>query len=71
MSTTSTTHLPPGIYRIVVAGGAFESQLLTDGENYVTVLPPSVDKDPKQEVIHYFHNERLPVAHQPFYLVAN
>ena len=58
MSTTATTQLPPGIYRLVVAGGAFESQVLTDGENHVTVLPPSVGgDDPRQEVIHYFHDE--------------
>ena len=66
MSTTSTTKLPPGIYRIVVAGGAFESQLLTDGESHVTVLPPSVDKDPKQEVITYFHDERCLWLTSPF-----
>jgi hypothetical protein len=57
MSTTATTHLPPGIYRIVVAGGALESQRLTYGEDYVTVLPPGVDNDSQQEVIHYFHDE--------------
>jgi hypothetical protein len=58
MSTTATTtQFPPGIYRIVVAGGALESQRLTNGEGYVTILPPSVDNDPQQEVIHYFHDE--------------
>ena len=56
MSTTATTQLPPGIYRFVVAGGAFESQVLTDAGNHVTVLPPSVGNDTQQEVIHHFHD---------------
>ena len=57
MSTTTITHLPPGIYRIVVAGGSSESKRLTNTEDRVTVLPPNVDIDPLQEVIHYFHDE--------------
>ena len=59
MSTTATTQLLPrtGVYYIVGAGGSFESQRLTDGGNYVTILPPSVGDDPKQEVMHYFHDE--------------
>ena len=56
MSTTTTTQIPPGIYRIVVAGGGLESQRLTNTEDYVTVLPPGADNDPQQEVIHYFHD---------------
>jgi hypothetical protein len=56
MSTTATTQIPPGIYRIVVAGGGLESQRLTNEEGNVTVLPPGVDNDPKQEVS-YFHDE--------------
>ena len=56
MSTT-TTQLPPGFYRIVVTAGALESQLLTYGENYITVLPPGAKNDPQQEVIHRFHDE--------------
>ena len=57
MSTTATTQIPPGFYRFVVAAGALESQLLTYGENYVTVLPPGAKNDPQQEVIHRFHDE--------------
>ena len=51
MSTTSTTLNPSSIYYIVVAGGgSYDSQRLTDGEEYVTILPPSVGNDPRQEV---------------------
>ena len=57
MSTTATTQLPSGVYRIVVAAGALESQRLTYGENYVTVLPPGADNDSQHEVVHYFHDE--------------
>ena len=57
MSTTATTQIPPGIYRIVVAGGSLESQRLTNTGDHVTVLPPSVDNLPLQEVIHYFHDK--------------
>ena len=57
MSTTATTLLPSGIYYIVATGSDFESLRLTDGENYVTILPPSVGNDPRQEVIHYFHDK--------------
>ena len=70
MSTT-TTQLPPGFYRIVVTAGALESQLLTYGENYVTVLPPGAKNDPQQEVIYRFHDELDCLAHLPFYLVVN
>ena len=70
MSTTATTLLPRGVYRLVVAGGAFESQVLTAGESHVTVLPPSVGNDPKQEVIHIFMTSSI-VAHLPFYIVVN
>jgi len=46
--------LPPGIYRINVAGGhggqVVEPACLTrHGENGVTILPPSAVPDPKQE----------------------
>ena len=57
MSTTATTQIEPGIYHIVVAGGGLESQRLSNTEDYVTVLPPGVDYDPLQEVIHYFYDE--------------
>jgi hypothetical protein len=60
MANTATGPLPPGIYRIVVAGGSpFESQRLTydDDSRQVTVLPASVDDNPNQEVIYYFHDE--------------
>ena len=62
--STATTQLPPGtgIYYIVVAGGRFESQRLTqahaDSDTLgVTILPPSVGNDHRQEVIYYFHDE--------------
>jgi hypothetical protein len=59
MANTATGPLPPGIYRIVVAGGSpFESQRLTyDDDSHVTVLPAGVDDDPNQEVIYHFHDE--------------
>ena len=54
MTTTATTKLPSGIYHIVVAGGDnLQSQRLTDVENRATILPPNVDDERAQEVIHY------------------
>jgi len=46
---TTATQLPPGVYRIVVAGGA-EPRFLTrqEGEG-VTILPPSANSDAEQE----------------------
>jgi hypothetical protein len=52
-TTTITTQIPRGVYRLIVAGGgAFESDRLTDAK-YVTVLPSSVDVDAKQKVVHH------------------
>jgi len=46
---TTATQLPPGVYRIVVAGGA-EPRFLTRQEGgHVTVLPPSSNSDAEQE----------------------
>ena len=50
-STMTTTQLPAGIHRIIVAGG-IEPEYLTRQEERVTILPPS--GQPDQEVIHRF-----------------
>jgi len=67
-STMTTTELSPGIYRIAVAGryGNVEPALLTrHGEGgHVTILPPSAQPDPKQEVIRRLLMSSLSVAHQ-------
>jgi hypothetical protein len=58
MASTDITQLPPGIYRIVVAGvGDFDAQRLTDGDSHVTIVPPTFDNDPKQEVMRFFYDE--------------
>ena len=69
MSTTATTQLTPGIYFIVVARGVFESQRLTDGDNYLTILPRSVFDEPKQEVIHYFQTSSI-VCRSPAHFLS-
>jgi hypothetical protein len=43
-------HLRPGIYHIVVVGHQFHDQRLTDAE-HVTILPPGVVPDIKQQVM--------------------
>jgi hypothetical protein len=48
-----SSQLPPGIYRITVAGGV-EPACLTRNEQDVTILPPGARPDPEQEVIHCF-----------------
>jgi hypothetical protein len=51
-NTMTTTELSPGIYRIVVARLGVEPEVLTrHGKDGVTILPPSVQLDPEQEVI--------------------
>jgi hypothetical protein len=63
----TTTELAPGIYRIAVARHSdVEPALLTrHGEGgHVTILPPSAQPDPKQEVIRRFLMASLSVAHQ-------
>ena len=47
----STTAFPPGIYRIDVAGGVEAECLTREKGNGVTILPPSSQPDPEQQVI--------------------
>jgi hypothetical protein len=70
-STMSTT-VPPGIYHIVVASlGGVEPALLTrQGKNDVTVLPPSAQRDPEQEVMRRFLMSPI-VCRSPALLVGN
>ena len=68
-STMTTTQVPPGIYRIVVAGGV-EPTCLTRSESAVTILPPSAQPDPDQEVIHRSLTSST-VCRWPVFLVAN
>jgi hypothetical protein len=48
-----SSQLPPGIYRITVAGSV-EPECLTRTEQGVTILPPGARPDREQEVIHCF-----------------
>jgi len=66
----TTTALPPGIYRISVAGGVEPECLTRDGDSRVTILPPSAKPDPDQEVIYYFMTISV-VGRSPTMLVAN
>jgi hypothetical protein len=67
-----TSKLPPGIYRIDVAsGGGVERECLTrQGEKGVTILPPSAQPNPQQEVIHRFLTSSI-VFRSPAILVAS
>ena len=47
----TTTVLPPGIYRIAVAGSVEPALLTRTDDNRVTISRPSAQPDPKQEVI--------------------
>ena len=71
-STMTTTVLPPGIYHIVVdKPGGVDSQRLTRHEaNGVTILPPSAQHDPEQEVICRFLMSSM-VCRSPALLVGN
>lgn len=67
----TTEGLPPGIYRIAVANAnsvELERHFLTNGEDYVTILPPGVGPGINQEVMHPINDELLCLfAHyQPF-----
>jgi hypothetical protein len=66
----STTQLPPGIYYIVVAGGVEPARLTRDGEA-VTILPPSFQPDPNQEVISCHFMTSSIVCRSLVVLVAN
>lgn len=58
---TATTQLPPGIYRIIVAGirgdEVKNDRLTDDGEGRVTLRPPSVHDESKQEVMHHIYDK--------------
>jgi hypothetical protein len=56
LSQNTMTQIPPGIYRINVAGGIDPARLTRTGE-HVTILPPGAQPDPEQEVIHRFGDE--------------
>ena len=49
----STTALSSGIYRIEVAGSVEPACLTRTGDRGVSILPPSAQPDPEQEVICY------------------
>jgi len=65
----STIELPPGIYHIVVGviSPFADSRLTRQENNGVTILPPSIEPDPKQEVSSITSIAFLTslVAHQP------
>ena len=72
-STMTTTVLSPGIYHIVVdkPGREVDSHRLTRHDaNGVTILPPSVQHDPEQEVICRFLMSSI-VCRSPALLVGN
>jgi len=68
-STMTTTELPPGIYRIIVAGGVEPECLTRHGKEGVTILPCSGKPDPEQEVIRCFLTSSI-VRCSPALLVA-
>jgi len=67
----TTTMLPDGIYRIQVVGGA-QPQYLTreKGSDAVTILAPSAQSDPDQEVMRRFLTSSIACC-SPAILVAN
>ena len=69
-STMTTTQLPPGIYRINVAGGVEPSYLTREEGGRVTILPPSAQSDPEQQVIRRFLTSSI-VCRSPALLVAH
>jgi len=66
----TTTALPPGIYRIDVAGGVKPECLTCERGNRVTILPPSAQADPEQQVIRCFMTSSI-VCRSPTILVAS
>jgi len=64
------TTLSSGIYRIRVAGGVQPACLTRDGDNRVTILPPSAQPNPEQEVIRYFTTGWM-ICRLPTMLVAS
>ena len=69
-STMDTTALPPGIYRIAVAGGVEPACLTRHGAHDVTILPPGAQPDHDQEVISRFLTSSI-VCRSLALLVAN
>ena len=72
-STMTTTQLPPGIYRINVAGGVEPSYLTRQEGGRVTILSPGAQPDFEQQVIRRFltssivcRSPALLVAHRPY-----
>jgi len=65
----STTELPSGIYRIVVANAVEPTRLTRDGE-HVTILPPGIVPEKDQEVMGCFMTSST-VCHSLVILVAN
>jgi hypothetical protein len=64
-----SSQLPPGIYRITVAGSV-EPTRLTRTKEGVTILPPGAQPDPEQEVTHRFGTSSI-VCRSPAILVAS
>ena len=71
-TTMTTTELSPGIYRIAVAklDGVVPELLTRHGKDGVTILPPSVQPDPEQQVICCFLTSSI-VYRSPALLVGN
>ena len=66
----TTPQLPPGIYNIITVVGGAELYLTRDGKNGVTILSPSPEPDPEQEVIRRFLTSSI-FCRSPALLVAN
>jgi hypothetical protein len=64
------TTLSSGIYRINVAGDVQPACLTRDGDNRVTILPPSAQPNREQEVICYFMTSSI-ISRSPTVLVAS
>jgi len=65
----STTELPAGIYRIIVANAVDPTRLTRNGES-ITILPPGVVPEKDQEVMGCFMTSST-VCHSLVILVAN
>ena len=66
----NTTALPPGIYRIEVAGGVEPECLTRESGDRVTILPLSTQLDAEQRVIRRFMTSSFDCC-SPTMLVAN
>lgn len=65
----STTELPPGIYRIIVANAVEPTRLTRDGDR-ITILPPGVKPEKDQEVMRGFMTSSI-MCHSLVIVVAN